>query len=267
MVYETLNNGLMIPLLGFGTYGVTNTHTLMMAIDCGYRLFDTAQMYGNQSQVGAAIRDAMRVYGLKREEFFVTTKLSSNMSGAYTMKSIESTLKILNLDYIDLLLLHEPYAQSKAMYNAMESAYKQGKLKAIGVSNFIPSVFSEFVKTCEIPPAINQCEVHIYYQQPHLLQAMKAYGTLVQSWSPFIAGKSELFANPSLIRIAHTYHKSVAQVALRFLVQQGIIAIPKACNLKYMQENLEIFDFTLSVEDMQTLRALDTNTTQFSWGY
>lgn len=267
MQYVTLNNGLKMPLLGFGTYDIKSIDTFLAAVDCGYRLFDSAQMYGNQKEVGAAIREAIRSRGIKREEFFITTKLSSGMDFESAKKSIESSLKALDIGYIDLLLIHAPYTQAKEMYKAMELAYKEGIIKALGISSFTPKVYLEFIKTCEIMPAINQCETHIYYQQRALLEAMKPYGTILESWSPFIAGKSGFFSNPTLTQIASAYNKSVAQIALRFLVQQGIIAIPKASKLKHMQENINVFDFSLSAADMESIRALDKNKTQFSWGY
>lgn len=267
MQYVTLNNGLKMPLLGFGTYDIKSIDTFLAAVDCGYRLFDSTQMYGNQKEVGAAIREAIRSRGLKREEFFITTKLSSDMDFESAKKSIESSLKALDIGYIDLLLIHAPYTQAKEMYKAMELAYKEGTIKALGISSFTPKVYLEFIKTCEIMPAINQCETHIYYQQRALLEAMKPYGTILESWSPFIAGKSGFFDNPALTQIAARYNKSVAQIALRFLVQQGIIAIPKASKLKHMQENINVFDFSLSAADMESIRALDKNKTQFSWGY
>lgn len=270
MQYTTLNNEIQMPLLGFGTYGVHQIDTFLAAIDCGYRLFDTAQMYGNEKEVGIAIREAITKRGIKREEFFITTKLSRNMSLQEAKRGIESSLKTLDLSYIDLLLIHEPYAQAKDMYRAMQAAYKEGKIKALGISSFTPKVFSRFVKYCEIIPAVNQCETHIYYQQRALIEAMKPYKTVLQSWSPFIAGKAlkgGFFDNPILAQIAQKYNKNVAQVALRFLVQQGIIAIPKASNPKHIQENIAIFDFSLSAADMKTIRGLDTNKTQFSWGY
>ena len=267
MQYVTLNNGLKMPLLGFGTYDIKSIDTFLAAVDCGYRLFDSAQMYGNQKEVGAAIREAIRSRGIKREEFFITTKLSSDMDFESAKKSIESSLKALDIGYIDLLLIHAPYTQAKEMYKAMELAYKEGIIKALGISSFTPKVYLEFIKTCEIMPAINQCETHIYYQQRALLEAMKPYGTILESWSPFIAGKSGFFDNPTLTQIASAYNKSVAQIALRFLVQQGIIAIPKASKLKHMQENINVFDFSLSAANMESIRALDKNKTQFSWGY
>lgn len=267
MQYVTLNNGLKMPLLGFGTYDIKSIDTFLAAVDCGYRLFDSAQMYGNEKEVGAAIREAIRSRGIKREEFFITTKLSSDMDFESAKKSIESSLKALDIGYIDLLLIHAPYTQAKEMYKAMELAYKEGIIKALGISSFTPKVYLEFIKTCEIMPAINQCETHIYYQQRALLEAMKPYGTILESWSPFIAGKSGFFSNPTLTQIASAYNKSVAQIALRFLVQQGIIAIPKASKLKHMQENINVFDFSLSAADMESIRALDKNKTQFSWGY
>lgn len=267
MQYVTLNNRLKMPLLGFGTYDIKSIDTFLAAVDYGYRLFDSAQMYGNEKEVGAAIRKAMSSRGIKREEFFITTKLSSGMDFESAKKSIESSLKALDIGYVDLLLIHAPYTQAKEMYKAMELAYKEGTIKALGISSFTPKVYLEFIKTCEIMPAINQCETHIYYQQRALLEAMKPYGTILESWSPFIAGKSGFFDNPTLRQIAARYNKSVAQIALRFLVQQGIIAIPKASKLKHMQENINVFDFSLSAADMESIRALDKNKTQFSWGY
>ena len=237
---------------------------MLAAVDSGYRLFDTAQMYGNEKEVGAAIRKAINSRGIGREEFFITTKLSSDMSFEEAKKSIKSSLKALDIGYIDLLLIYAPYARAKQMYQAMQLAYKEGTLKALGISSFTPRIFSEFIKSCEILPAINQCETHIYYQQKALMEIMKPYGTILESWSPLIAGKSGFFNNLILVQIANKYNRSVPQVALRFLVQQGIIAIPKTSKLKHMQENINVFDFSLSTADMESIRKLDKNTTQFS---
>ncbi len=171
------------------------------------------------------------------------------------------------MEYIDLLLIHEPYKNAKEMYKVMQEAYKEGELKAIGISNFTPLAYLEFVKFCEIMPAINQCETHIFYQQSSLLKVMKPYGTVLESWSPFIAGKSGFFQNEVLLKIAKVHNKSIAQIALRFLIQQGIIAIPKASRTHHMRENLDVFDFNLSADKMNAIKNLDKNKSQFDWGY
>ena len=166
----------------------------------------------------------------------------------------------------------KPYPKAKEMYKAMETYYKEGKLKAIGISNFTLHAFKEFIKTCEIPPAINQCETHIYYQQAALFQTMKPYGTILESWSPFIAGKvsknkNGFFNDSALEKIAHKYNKSIAQIVLRFFTQQGIVTIPKASKKEHMQENIDIFNFNLTKEEIKTIKTFNKNATQFSWGY
>lgn len=264
MQFLTLNNGIQMPILGLGTYqltGASGQKAMSEAIEVGYRLFDSAQMYGNEAELGAAIRSS----GIKREEFFVQTKLLSARNEDLTKDSIEKSLKTLGLDYIDCLLIHEPYAHSKEMYQAMESFYKQGILRAIGISNFGAKAYKDFVRFCEIVPAINQCETHLFMQQKPLREAMLKYGTLLQSWSPFIAGKGSILENPTLQNIARNYDKTPAQILLRFLVEQGISVIPKTSKKNRMQENRNIFDFTLSAQDKQALIALDTNKSAFSW--
>lgn len=272
----TLNNNIKMPLLGLGTYqliGRAGQKAMSDAIEVGYRLFDSAQMYGNEKELGAAINAAIKG-GIKREEFFIQTKLLGANSEDSTKKSIEKSLQSLGLDYIDSLLIHEPYAHSKAMYKAMESFYKQGILKVIGISNFGEKAYKEFIQTCEIIPAINQCETHLLMQQKPLREAMRAKGTLLQSWSPFIAGKNvagknmgggSILENPTLKSIASKYDKTPAQVVLRFFIKQGISVIPKTSKKARMLENFNIFDFSLSTEDRQTLSALDTNKSSFSW--
>lgn len=256
-----LNNGVSMPIIGLGTYSINEVSTFLDAINVGYRLIDSAQLYGNEKVVGEAVKQSK----VKREEFFITTKLSSNMDFKQTQKSIDDTLKLMNLKYLDLLLIHQPFENRKQMYKAMEEAYKKGKIKAIGVSNFTPDIYSDFVKSCEIIPAVNQCETHIFYQQKKLREVMKDHGTMLQSWSPFVHGKKEFFENKTMLAIAKKYNKTVAQVALRFLTQENIIVIPKAARLKYMQENLNIFDFELSKADMKKIQDLDENKGQFSY--
>ncbi len=272
----TLNNSIKMPLLGLGTYTLTGSagqKAMCEAIEVGYRLFDSAQMYNNERELGAAINNAIKA-GIKREEFFIQTKLLGANSEDSTKKSIEKSLQSLGLDYIDSLLIHEPYTQSKAMYKAMESFYKQGILKSIGISNFSTKAYKEFIQTCEIIPAINQCETHLLMQQKPLREAMKAKGTLLQSWSPFIAGKNmagknmgggSILENPTLKSIASKYDKTPAQVVLRFLIKQGISVIPKTSKKTRMIENFNVFDFSLSAEDREILSALDTNKSSFSW--
>ena len=267
MHFITLNNGVKMPILGFGTSrlsGKSGGKAIADAISVGYRLIDTAQMYGNESEVGIAVENAIKS-GIKRDEFFITTKLSSNMSYDEVMKQFDESMKKLRLNYVDLLLIHNTYSNAKQMYKAMEKLYKDGKIRTLGISNFKQKDFADFIKDCEIIPAVNQCQTHIFQQQKALRKAMKDAGTILESWSPFVAGKDDFFNNPTLLNIAKKYNKSVAQVALRFLVQQDIVVIPKTSKVQRMRENLNIFDFTLDDADMKTLIAMDTGKSSFSW--
>ena len=266
MEFVTLNNGVKMPILGLGTYGLngkSGQEAISQAIQVGYRLIDTAQMYGNEREVGNAVANALA--GTKREEFFITTKLSSNMSYDETLRAFESSMKKLRLDRLDLLLIHDTYRNAKQMYKAMEKLYKEGAIRALGISNFKQKDFVDFIKDCEIVPAINQCQTHIFHQQKPLREVMKKHGTLLQSWSPFVAGKNDFFHNATLQKIAQKHNKSVAQVALRFLIEQGIVVIPKTSKRERMQENIAVFDFALDEGDRAILRAMDTNTSQFGW--
>lgn len=267
MEFVTLNNDIKMPILGFGTYnlrGRSGQNAISSAIKVGYRLIDTAQMYGNEIEVGNAVGNAIKS-GIPREEFFITTKLSSNMSYDEVMKKFEDSMRKLNLDYLDLLLIHSNYRNSKEMYKAMEALHKNGKIKSLGLSNFNAEAFSDFVKNCEIIPAVNQCQTHIFYQQKALREAMKESGTLLESWSPFVSGQNNFFKNPTLMGVAKKHNKTVAQVALRFLIQQDIIVIPKTANEQRMRENIAVFDFKLDSDDMKTLTAMDTGKSSFSW--
>lgn len=261
MQYLTLNNGVKMPILGFGTSRIKDKETILKALQVGYRLIDTAQMYGNESEVGEAVKSS----GIKRDEFFITTKLSSDMSYDETLKSFEVSMKKLKLDYLDLLLIHSPYSQSRQMYQAMEKLYNEKRIKALGVSNFKADFFENFVKSCKIIPAINQCQTHIFHQQKPLRATMQKYKTILESWSPFVAGKNNFFDNEILKKIAQKHKKTIAQIALRFLIEQGIVVIPKTTNEARMKENLNIFDFSLDNEDRQTLNAMDTGKSQFGW--
>ncbi len=267
MEFVTLNNGEKMPILGLGTYNLRGTrgyNAILSAINVGYRLIDTAQMYGNEIEVGNAVANAIK-FGVPREEFFITTKLSSNMTYDEVMKRFEDSMRKLQLSYLDLLLIHSNYRNAKEMYRAMVSLHKEGKIKSLGVSNFNAEAFGDFIKDCEIIPAVNQCQTHIFYQQRILREAMKESGTILESWSPFVSGQSNFFKNPTLMSVASKYNKSVAQVALRFLIQQGIVVIPKTENELRMRENLAVFDFSLSGDDMDTLSKMDTGKSSFSW--
>lgn len=264
MLYATLNNGVKMPILGLGTYGLRGNDgqkAISQAIQIGYRLIDTAQMYGNEAQVGAAVASS----GVARSEFFITTKLSSDMSYDETFVRFDESMKKLRLDFVDLLLIHANYASSKQMYKAMERLYKDGRIRALGISNFNAAAYNDFIGSCEIMPAVNQCQTHIFYQQKPLRKAMSKHKTILESWSPFMAGRNDFFKNETLMKIAAKHDKSVAQVALRFLIEQGIVVIPKTSKEHRMRENIAVFDFALDESDKKTLVAMDTNKSAFGW--
>ena len=253
-----------MPILGLGTSGLRGSSgqkAMEAAIKIGYRLIDTAQMYGNEAEVGAAVAGS----GLKASEFFITTKLSSDMSYDEVLKSFEASMKKLRLETLDLLLIHSTYPSAKAMYKAMERLYSEGRVRALGISNFNAAEYSDFIGSCKVLPAVNQCQTHIFQQQKSLRAAMKASGTALESWSPFIAGKASIFTNETLLKIAAKHGKSVAQVILRFLIEQNIIVIPKSSNEGRLRENFAVFDFALDASDTKTLAAMDTNKSYFSW--
>lgn len=260
-----MNNGVNMPLLGLGTYGLRGRdceRCVLEALELGYRLFDTAQMYGNEREVGHAFRCS----GLSRGELFVTTKLyRPRASYAGAKQGIEASLNALQLDFIDLLLIHEPYREAEEMYSALEESYRAGRLRAIGVSNFNVSRYEAFLHACMVIPAVNQVETHIFFQQRALLEVMKKRGTHMQAWSPFAAGKKDFFSNPVLRALGLAYNKTPAQIALRYLIQLGISVIPKSSHRERMRENLDIFDFHLHNEDMLRIRALDGGKTLFGW--
>ncbi|MDO5520708.1 MAG: aldo/keto reductase [bacterium] len=261
----TLNNNIEMPILGLGTWtlrGDQCEETVRTAIECGYRLIDTAQMYQNEREVGNAIKAC----GVPREELFITTKICSpNDSYEATKKAIEKSLEELQLDYIDLMLIHEPYDNSQDMYRAMKEAYAEGKFRAIGISNFNPRLYEDFVKECEIIPAVNQVEAHIYHGQKELQETMKKYGTAMEAWSPFTAGKKDVFHNEVLLEIGNKYGKTAAQIILRYFVQRDVIVIPKSSKKERLIENISIFDFELNDEEMKKIDDLDEKTTLFGW--
>jgi len=260
----TLNNGVQMPLLGFGTY----QESVRLSEDCvaealrmGYRSLDTAQWYGNEREVGAACRKS----GIPRGELFITTKLWACRGYDDTLRSIDSSLLALGMDYIDLMLIHEPGGDEPEIYRAMETALRAGKLRAIGVSNFVEDRYSALLKRCEIVPAVNQMETHVFCQQRELRLLEARHGTAHESWSPLACGKNGIFRHPLLSEIAHELGATPAQVALRFLTQQDIIAIPKTTHPDRMRENLASLHFSLTSDHMAALTALDTGRSLFGW--
>lgn len=264
MEYVTLSNGLKMPLLGFGVYQVPDLaeceRVVSDAIQTDYRLIDTAQAYGNEEAVGRAIQKSE----LPREDFFITSKIwISNFGYEKAKASIEKSLARLQTDYIDLMLLHQPFNDYYGAYRALEEYYKAGKIKAIGVSNFSPDRLADLAIFSDITPMVNQVETHVFNQQLEAQKTMAEYGVQIESWGPFAEGKNNLFTNETLVRIGKQYDKSAAQVALRYLIQQGIVAIPKTVHKERMTQNLDIFDFSLSDEDMADILQLDKGESQF----
>lgn len=257
MEYVTLNNGVKMPKLGYGVYQTPPEETercVLEAIEVGYRSIDTAQAYGNEEGVGNALVKC----GLPREELFITTKIWISNAGYEKAKdSIEESLRKLKTDYIDLLLIHQPFGDYYGSYRAMEEAYQEGKVRAIGVSNFYPDRYLDITHFASVKPAVNQVETHVFQQQKIAKEYMKKNGTQIMSWGPFAEGKNDYFNNPILKEIGEKYGKSVAQVALRFLLQSDVVVIPKSVHKNRMEENFNVFNFRLTEEDMARIEALD----------
>lgn len=263
MEFVTLNNGVKMPILGYGVYQTPPDETkkcVLDALDTGYRSIDTAQAYGNEAGVGDAVAES----GIARDEIFITTKIwISNAGYENAKKSIDESLKKLKSDYIDLLLIHQPFGDYYGSYRAMEEAYRQGKARAIGVSNFYPDRYLDIEPFSEIKPAVNQMETHVFQQQKVLREYMAKHNTQLMSWGPFAEGRNDFFTNKVLSDIGAKYGKSVAQTALRFLIQSGVVVIPKSVHHERIQQNFEVFDFVLSAEDMKTISELDTGNSLF----
>lgn len=263
MEFVTLNNGVKMPILGYGVYQTPPDETkkcVLDALDTGYRSIDTAQAYGNEAGVGDAVAES----GIARDEIFITTKIwISNAGYENAKKSIDESLKKLKSDYIDLLLIHQPFGDYYGSYRAMEEAYRQGKARAIGVSNFYPDRYLDIEHFSEIKPAVNQMETHVFQQQKVLREYMAKHNTQLMSWGPFAEGRNDFFKNKVLSDIGAKYGKSVAQTALRFLIQSGVVVIPKSVHHERIQQNFEVFDFVLSAEDMKTISELDTGNSLF----
>ena len=263
MEYVTLNNGIKMPKLGYGVYQTPPEDTcrcVLDAIDVGYRSIDTAQAYYNEEGVGAALAEC----GLPREEFFLTTKVWITSAGYEKAKaSIEESMRKLRTDYLDLLLIHQPFGDVFGAWRAMEELYREGRIRAIGVSNFYPDRLQDLILHNEVAPAVNQVETHVFDQQREPQRIMEEFGTRIMSWGPLAEGRNGFFTNPVLAEIGSKYGKSVAQVALRWLIQRGVIIIPKSTHIERMRQNLDIFDFALTDEDMAAIAALDTGKSLF----
>ena len=258
-----LYNGVEMPQLGYGVYQVTPQECercVKDAIGVGYRLIDTAQAYHNEDAVGRAWSDS----GVPRDQLFIVSKVwLSNYGEGQTMKSVEESLRKLRTDYIDLMLLHQPFCDRYGAYRDLEKAYRQGKVRAIGVSNFFPDHFVDLASNMEVVPMVNQVETHVFDQQSEVRKIMSEFGTHPMAWAPLAEGRNGFFDNGTLAEIGGRYGKSVAQVALRWLMQSGVIAIPKSTHRERMEQNFDIFDFVLSPGDMSAIAGLDTGHSLF----
>ena len=264
MKFVELNNGVKMPQLGFGVFQIPDLkeceQAVLDAIDSGYRLIDTAAAYHNEEAVGAAIKKS----GVAREKLFITSKLwVSDANYERAKKGIETSLNKLGLDYIDLYLLHQPYGDVIGAWKALEEAYHAGKIRAIGVSNFYADQLKNLILTCDVKPVINQIEVNPWYQQKQEIKLNQAEDVRVEAWAPFAEGKHNIFQNEVLAEIGQKYGKANGQVILRWLMQRGIVVIPKSVHKNRMEENFDVFDFELSDEDMKAIAKLDKNESQF----
>jgi 2,5-diketo-D-gluconate reductase A len=264
MEYITLSNGIKMPLLGLGVYqirdGKTCYESVLEALKDGYRLIDTAQAYGNEEAVGQAIADS----GIARKEIFLTTKIWISAFGYEKAKaSIGESLRKLGTDYLDLLLIHQPFGDYYGAYKAMEEAYKAKKLRAIGVSNFYPDRLVDIASFAEIPPMVNQIETHPYFQRWEDQRWMNKYHVVHESWASFAEGKNNIFNDPVLVKIGLAHQKTAAQVILRWLIQRQIVVIPKSVHAERIKQNIEVFDFTLTEEEMQMIKNLDAGRSCF----
>ncbi|WP_343586213.1 aldo/keto reductase [Flavobacterium sp.] len=258
-----LNNGVKMPILGFGTYGLSGEvcqQSVAEAISAGYRLLDTAKVYGNEEAVGRGIKQS----GIDRKKLFVTSKLWVDDAGyENAKKGFEETLRKLQLEYLDLYLIHRPRGDVKGSWKAMEELYKGGKIKAIGISNFDPIQLADLLSYAEVKPVINQIETHAYFQQTNDYKVLKQHNIQMQAWAPFAEGRNGLFTNEILTKIAQKHGKTTAQVSLRWHYQRGIVAIPRSSQKVHIIENLDIFDFKLDSADIKEIEKLDLNKTQF----
>lgn len=263
MEYVTLNNGVKMPILGYGVYQVTQDECercVLDALKVGYRSLDTAQSYFNEEQVGSAIKKS----GVPREEIFLTTKVWVEHYGyEQTKASVMESMRKLQTDYLDLVLLHQPFSDAYGAYRALEDLYDEGKLRAIGISNFYVDRMVDFASFNRITPMVNQVETHIFNQQKVAKEWMDKYNVQIEAWAPFGEGRGGTFDNPVIMEIAAKYGKTPAQVMLRWHIQRGVVVIPKSTHIERMEENFNVFDFTLSQEDMDAIAALDKAESSF----
>ncbi|OYX27137.1 MAG: 2,5-diketo-D-gluconic acid reductase [Flavobacteriales bacterium 32-35-8] len=259
----TLNNGVEMPILGFGVFQIPDNETekaVVDAIETGYRLIDTAASYRNEKAVGNAIKKS----GIPREDLFITTKLWVQDAGyEKTKAAFQKSLDLLQLDYLDLYLIHQPFGDVYGSWKAMQELYNAGKIKAIGVANFQPDRVIDLTVNSGFTPAVNQIETHPFHQQLEAQNFLQDNNIQIQSWGPFAEGKNNIFQNEVLATIGAKYNKSIAQVILRWLTQRGVVVIPKSVRKERMVENFNVFDFELSIEDMELIQSLDTKTSQF----
>ena len=259
----TLNNGNGMPMIGYGVYQIPGSITekcVNEALETGYKLIDTAQCYGNETEVGRAVKSS----GIKREDLFITSKIWGARRYNDTIHSIQKSLDRLDT-YIDLLLIHEPSGDYKEIYVALEDSLSTGNVKSIGVANFLDDTFIDLINNCRIIPAVDQIETHVFRQQVTMQKMLEEYGTVLQSWSPLACAKGNIFHNLVLINIADAHNKTVAQIALRWLIQRGIPVIPKSTHKERMKENIDILDFELSDDEMEKINQLDKGKSLFNW--
>lgn len=263
MEYATLSNGVKMPVLGYGVYQVTKEECerrVLDALKVGYRHIDTAQSYYNEEEVGSAIEKS----GVPRNEIFLTTKVWIENYGYERAKaSVMESMRKLKTDYIDLVLLHQPFSDIYGAWRALEELYDEGKIKAIGISNFYVDRMIDFASFNRIKPMVNQMETHIFDQQKDLMKWAEKYGVQMEAWAPFGEGRGGTFENPVILQIGEKYDKTAAQVMLRWNIQRGVVVIPKSTHIERMEENFNVFDFTLSDEDMAAISALDKNESSF----
>lgn len=258
-----LNNGIEMPQIGYGVYQVSPDECercVSDALKTGYRMIDTAQAYHNEEGVGRAVKNS----GINRSDIFIVSKVwISNYGYEKAKASIDDSLRKLQTDYIDLMLLHQPFCDRYGAYRALEDAYREGKLRAIGVSNFYPDHFIDLASNVDIVPAVNQVETHVFNQQTEAQKIMEEFGTHIMSWGPLAEGRNNLFSNETLTKTGNSHGKSVAQIALRWLIQRGVIIIPKSVHIERMKQNLDIFNFELSDEEIAEIATLDTGKSLF----
>ena len=265
MEYKTLNNGLKMPMVGLGVYNIPEKETQRVvedALSVGCRSIDTAAMYENEKGVG----DAVRACNVPREELFVTTKICEPChTQEETLRTVDRSMRQIGLDYVDLMLLHWPVGNPAVMWHTLEELYAQGMFKAIGVSNFYPNTFPMIVEDAKVMPVMNKCEAHVLYQQRKMREYLKPYDVALEAWSPLAEGRSSIFKDKILMSIGEKYGKTSAQIALKFLVQNDIIIIPKTTHKERMVENISLFDFTLTDGDLAEIQRLDTGRNVTGW--